>query len=110
MDILKKINKLRMDKNWSVYRLSVESNIPQSTITNMFNRETLPSITTLEMLCQAFGISLAEFFTEEATDKCKEINNELYDTYQSLSNEEKKLIGDLISMLGKSKQNKKGTV
>ena len=36
MDVLKKINKLRIDRNWSVYRLSVESGVSQSTLTNMF--------------------------------------------------------------------------
>ncbi|MBO5362919.1 MAG: helix-turn-helix transcriptional regulator, partial [Clostridia bacterium] len=64
MDVLKRINQLRLERNWSIYRLSVESNIPQSTLTNMFNRETLPSITTLECLCSAFGITLAEFFND----------------------------------------------
>ncbi len=56
MDVLKRINQLRLDRNWSVYRLSVESGLPQSTITNMFNRETLPSIITLQALCDGFGI------------------------------------------------------
>ena len=68
MDVLKKINKLRIDRKWSVYRLSVESGISQSTLTNMFNRETLPSITTLECICHAFGITMSEFF-----DDCGEV-------------------------------------
>ena len=65
MDILRKINKMRLDRNWSIYRLSVESDVPQSTLTNMFNRETLPSITTLEAICNAFDVSLSEFFKED---------------------------------------------
>jgi transcriptional regulator with XRE-family HTH domain len=65
MNILKKINKMRLERKWSVYRLSVESGIPQSTITNMFNRETLPSIPTLKNICDAFGITMSEFFREE---------------------------------------------
>ena len=68
MDILKKINQLRINRNWSVYRL------PQSTITNMFNRETLPSIVTLQSICNAFGITLSEFFEEE-----KSIGNDCID-------------------------------
>ena len=46
MDVLKKINALRIDRGWSVYKLAVEADLPQSTIINMFNRETLPSIVT----------------------------------------------------------------
>ncbi len=103
MDILKKINKLRIERNWSVYRLSVESGLPQSTITNMFNRETLPSITTLEMLCQAFKISLSDFFKENA-DENSEAENNLLATYNSLSKEEQKLISDLIYILNSAKK------
>ncbi len=65
IDILRKINKMRLDRNWSIYRLSVESEVPQSTLTNMFNRETLPSITTLSSICKAFNISLSEFFLKK---------------------------------------------
>ena len=64
MNVLRKINKIRLERGWSVYRLSVESGISQSTLTNMFNRETLPSITTLECLCNAFGITMSEFFAQ----------------------------------------------
>ncbi len=65
MDILKRINQLRINKNWSVYRLSVEAGLPQSTLTNMINRETLPSIVTLEAICNALGITMSDFFNEE---------------------------------------------
>lgn len=68
MNVLKKINKLRLEKGWSVYRLSVESGLPQSTITNMFNRETLPSIATLESICAALGITVSEFFREDGAE------------------------------------------
>ena len=67
MNILKRINTLRMNRGWSIYKLSVESGIAQSTLINMFNRETLPSITTLENLCTAFGISMSEFLKTAVT-------------------------------------------
>ena len=97
MDILKKINQLRINRNWSVYRLSVEAGLPQSTITNMFNRETLPSIVTLQSICNAFGITLSEFFEEE-----KSIGNDCIDygeferIYQELPNDIKISIFNLM--------------
>ncbi len=103
MDVLKKINKLRIERNWSVYRLSVESGIPQSTITNMFNRETLPSITTLEMLCQAFGISLSEFFYDENEEKQSVKNDALYAMIEGLSDGEKQILIDLVRVLSNKK-------
>lgn len=109
MDILRKINKMRLDRNWSVYRLSVESNVPQSTITNMFNRETLPSINTLASICQAFGISLSEFFAEE--NEPIEYNSrerELLDMFNSVSNEARESILCLLcEMSKKDKSNSK---
>ena len=78
MDVLKKINKMRIERNWSIYRLSVESGISQSTLTNMFNRETLPSITTLESICAAFGTTMSDFFADS--------NDENGDNYRELIN------------------------
>lgn len=72
MNILKKINSMRLERGWSVYRLSVEADLPQSTMINMFNRETLPSLTTLESLCRAFGVTLSEFFREDGKPEPKE--------------------------------------
>lgn len=37
MDALRKINQMRLERGFSVYRLSVESDVPQSTLINMFN-------------------------------------------------------------------------
>ena len=104
MDILKKINKMRLDRNWSIYRLSVESDIPQSTLTNMFNRETLPSITTLASICKAFNISLSDFFSEEKASKEHTIaDKELIDMFNSVSDEARESILCLLREMNKTK-------
>ncbi len=101
MDILKKINQLRLERNWSIYRLSVESNISQSTLTNMFNRETLPSITTLECLCSAFGISMAEFFTEQTSKNNISAEQELLELYRALPDNTQQTILSLLHTITK---------
>ncbi len=98
MNVLKRINELRLAKNWSVYRLSVEADLPQSTITNMINRETLPSITTLDAICKAFDISLSEFFREEKENEHTDYN-ELEKYFNQLSDETKKAVFDLIKSI-----------
>lgn len=65
MDILQRITKLRTERGWSDYRLAKEADIPQSTLTNLYKRENSPTVSTLEALCRAFGISLAQFFSDE---------------------------------------------
>ena len=102
MDVLKKINKLRLERDWSIYRLSVESGIPQSTLTNMFNRETLPSITTLELICHAFGISMADFFSEPSTPDQRTFDSaELLQVFQALDDDSKQIVFDLMRHLEK---------
>lgn len=84
-DVLERIQELRKMKGWTIYRLAEESELTQSTIANMFTRKTLPSISTLVALCNAFGITLSQFF--DADSKEFEIKN----TYNLLNEEDKKL-------------------
>lgn len=100
MDVLKKINRLRLDRKWSIYRLSVASGISQSTLTNMFSRETLPSITTLECLCDAFGISMSEFFAEEP-DIPVTSEEELLNLYRKASPEAQAALAALLREMTK---------
>ena len=96
MDILKRINELRKERNWTIYRLADESGVSQSTLSNMFSRETLPSISTLEQLCGAFNITLSQFFEENQGQE-----NEFSRKFNMLSNREKNVVLELIDLLNK---------
>lgn len=61
MDAQKRIKQLMEDRGWTDYRLK-ESGLFHSTVTNMFNRNNAPTLSTLEAVCKAFGITLAQFF------------------------------------------------
>ena len=103
MDALRKINRMRLERGWSVYRLSVESDLPQSTLINMFNRETQPSIATLEALCKGFGITLAEFFAEHEEEQEKVLSgDELNDLFYRLPKESQKLVYRLMRELSRN--------
>ena len=62
MDILQRILQLREEKGWSEYKLSVESGIPQSTISSWFRKKAQPSVQSLQAICHACGITMAHFF------------------------------------------------
>ena len=55
-----------------------ESCLSQSTIANLFKRNTVPSIVTVESICNGFGITLAQFFCDgnmvELTAEQKELD------------------------------------
>lgn len=67
MDILKRIEELRDERGWSNYRLSEEAKLDNSVINNMFKRRTMPSMLTLTALCEAFDLTLSQFFNEDKT-------------------------------------------
>ncbi len=65
MDVIEKLNGLRLERNMSVYRLAELSGINQSTLANTFSRGTIPSIKNLECICETLGLSLSQFFAED---------------------------------------------
>ena len=66
-DIIEKIHKLRRQRNWSVYNLALEAGLTQSTLASMLKRNTPPKIETLENICDAFGLTLSQFFACDET-------------------------------------------
>lgn len=66
MDVIKRIDILMKERNWSNYKLAAESGLSSSNIANIYRRNTTPSISTLESICSAFGITLKQFFTEDS--------------------------------------------
>lgn len=98
MDVIKRINALMDERGWSPYRLAQKSGLSTSTIANIYRRNTVPSLATIEILCQAFGISLSQFFAEDTT--FVPLTNEqktLFDKWANLTPSQKKLIEGLIS-------------
>ena len=65
MDILNRILELRSERNWSEYQLAERSGITQSTISAWFRLNTLPTIPSLLKICDAFGITMSQFFMED---------------------------------------------
>lgn len=65
MSTLARIKQLMDQREWTLYRLAKESGVLHSTLTNMFNRNNDPSISTLESLCKGFGITMLQFFSNE---------------------------------------------
>lgn len=66
MNVLERIEQLKDERGWSNYKLSQMSGVSQTTLRNMFTRNTSPSIATLESICKGFGITLVQFFANES--------------------------------------------
>lgn len=97
MDVIKRIDSLMKEHNWSDYKLSVESGLSSSTIANIHRRNTVPSVSTLEAICSAFGITLAQFFTEDNfTVQLNKEQMDLFNRWISLTDTQKELIYKLM--------------
>ena len=58
MDPNERLRRLLAERGWTEYRLAKKCGLNQSTITNIYRRNTVPSIATLETICKGFGITL----------------------------------------------------
>ena len=67
-DVRERVRKLLEQNNWTVYRRAKESGLANSTVYNMKNRGTYPKHETLEKICEAFHITVADFLEEKKPD------------------------------------------
>lgn len=97
MDINKKILDLCYERDWSIYDLANESLITQSTLSSIFSRGNPPKIDTLKCLCDAFGITLAQFFLEdEETEILSKKEKELIALFRKLPESKQQAIIELL--------------
>ena len=102
MNVLDKIKKLQQERGWSTYKLAYESGITQSTLSNMFARGTCPTVDTLQKICEAFGISLSEFFEEsERKSYVSKDEQDMLNRFRALDDKEKDAVKSMIAALSK---------
>lgn len=101
MDTIERIRQQMELRGWSEYRLAKESGLSQSTIANVFHRNTLPSIPTLESICKAFGITLSQFFADDVQAKSDKTQEVFLRDWYALSPTQKALIHSLMQELQK---------
>lgn len=103
-DILKRITSLMNAKNWTLYKLAKESDIPYSSLNSMFQKNNQPTISTLEKICRAFNITMSEFFSNtplntKVKQEFSKVELELIQTFQNLTKNNQKLLIDFANLL-----------
>lgn len=97
MTVFERILQLRLERGWSEYRLSEESGIAQTTISSWFRKEIYPSIPSLEKICNAYNISLAQFFNyNNEPVSLTDDQKTLLDNWNRLNNEQKQAVISLL--------------
>ncbi len=95
-DVLVRIKELRESRKWSVYKLAKLSGIPQSTIATWYQKNLYPPIDKLEILCDAFGISLSEFFSMGPERVLTDEQLSLLDKWNLLNSKERAAVLNII--------------
>ena len=85
--IIKRIEELCEKKHMSRYRLA------QSSISTLLNRKSVPTIQTLEKICNGLGITLSQFFAEDekVLDLTKD-QKELLKDWNSMDSRQQELV------------------
>ncbi len=108
-DVLAKIERERKNRNWSEYTLAKNSGIAQSTISTWYRKQLQPSVASIEKICKGLGITLSEFFEEDAPlpeesgkrrmtkmANMTEEQRELYESWARLNPSQKRALVELI--------------
>lgn len=89
MDVHARLRRLLNERGWTEYRLAKNSGLSESTIANIFKRNTVPSLPTLEAICDGLGITLSQFFADEEMVELTPELREIFEDWVNLTVEQK---------------------
>ena len=92
MDVHERLKEILDERGWSEYRLARECGLSDSTIHNIYRRNTSPSIPTLEIICNGFGITLSQFFAEEEMVELSPELKALFEGWRPLTPQQKEAV------------------
>lgn len=99
MDVNERIKALMRERGWTPYRLAKESGLSDATVGNLFRRNTVPSMPTLETICRGLGITLSQFFAEgEMVELTPELK-ELFDDWVNLTADQKQAARQMLKAM-----------
>ncbi len=95
--VRERITSLRMKKGVSEYQMSYDLGHSRGYINNISSGKSLPSVAELFAICDYFGITLSEFFTEGDDDP--KLGRELTELISRLDSSDRLLIKSLAERL-----------
>ena len=99
MDINERIRALMNDRGWTPYRLAKESGLSDATVGNIFRRNTVPSMGTLESICRGLKITLSQFFAEGETVELTPELKELFEDWVNLTSDQKDAVRHMMKTM-----------
>ena len=103
MDTHERLRQLLNERGWTEYRLAMNCGLSESTIANIYRRNTVPSLATLEAICKGFGITMAQFFAEGEMVEISPELKELFENWVNLTPEQKKAANQMLKAMNNDK-------
>ena len=99
MNVNERIRVLMEERGWTSYRLAKESGLSEGTVGNIFRRNTVPSMATLQAICGGLKITLAQFFADGDMIELSPDLKELFDDWVNLTAEQKDAVRHIMKTL-----------
>ena len=103
MNTHERLRQLLNERGWTEYRLAKACGLSESTIANIFRRNSIPAIATLETICEGFGITLSQFFAEGEMVEITPELKELFDNWVNLTPEQKQAVNQMLRAMNSDK-------
>lgn len=96
MDVLERLRKLQSDYGWSDYRIAKKAGLSPGTVSNIYKRNTIPNLFTLEAICKSFGMTISQFFADNDMIELTPELKELFDSWTKVPKEKRSLLLQII--------------
>lgn len=103
MDASARIKKMMDERGWTEYRLAKNSGLSESTLANIFNRKSQPSLPTVKAICDAFGITMSQFFAEYEMVELSPALKEVFNLWTPLTPEQKNVVLQVMKAMSQNK-------
>ncbi|MBR0313253.1 MAG: helix-turn-helix transcriptional regulator [Oscillospiraceae bacterium] len=99
-DVLTVITQQREARGWTEYQLAERSGLPQSTISSWYRKNMMPTIPSLEKICDAFGITMSQLFAGDGDAiMLTPSQRKLLERWSRLSDEQQSVVFQLIDKM-----------
>jgi transcriptional regulator with XRE-family HTH domain len=99
IDVLEKISVYRKERNWTEYELAKRSDLPQSTISSWYRKNMQPSLSSLDKIAQAFGLTLSQMLSEDDNIIASEEEKAVLHEWNRLEPQQKQYLLDFLRSL-----------
>jgi transcriptional regulator with XRE-family HTH domain len=104
--IVARIDELMREKHITGYQLrenaEISTTVYQWRKNAQRDKERVPSLRSIEKICNYLGVSLAYFFSFESSERENVQNRELYRAIESLTDEQRSAVSEIVALFNKT--------